>query len=415
MVVTEKNGYWNLKKDIEDKMKRIILKFKREKSLLRKHPWVFSGAIETVKGNPVSGDTIEIFSFKGNWIARGSYSEKSQIRVRVWTFLEEEKIDSDFFERTIQKAYKNRKFILKGISSSAYRIVNAESDNLPGLIIDRYNDIFVCQFLSAGAEKWKPVIVEAIKKIFSPESIYERSDVAIRKKEGLIPIKGLLYGKEPDDLITILEDKVRLFVDVKNGHKTGYYLDQRESRISIGKYCQNADVLNCFSYSGGFGIHALNGEAKSIVNVDSSAPALELAEKNQKLNKLQNHSVEYVVGDVFKVLREYREIGKQFDVIILDPPKFVDSKYHLNKAARGYKDINMLAFQLLKVGGFLFTFSCSGLMTSDLFQKIVSDAALDANCETFIVKRFSQAMDHSVSTNFPEGYYLKGLLLQKKI
>lgn len=389
-------------------MPEIYLKPSREASLLRHHPWIFSGAIEKVAGEPQAGETIEIFSSKKVWLARGAFSPQSQIRARVWTFDENEKVHADFFGKKIRKAVKLRNEIFQ--NEKTLRLVYGESDGLPGLIVDRYENYLVTQFLSAGAEFWRNEIAACLRELIPCDGIYDRSDAAVREKEGLQPHTGLLSGKEPPSLIEATENGCRFLVDVRGGHKTGFYLDQRESRKALAEYVSGKTVLNCFSYTGAFSVVALRAEAVSVTNIDTSAEALKLAEQNVKRNGLDASMLENVEGDVFALLRKFRNEQRQFDVVILDPPKFVESVKHLDKAARGYKDINMLAFQNLKPGGLLFTFSCSGLLDASLFQKIVADAALDAGKEAVIIERLSQSADHPVALNFPEAAYLKGLV-----
>ncbi|MBK7105386.1 MAG: class I SAM-dependent methyltransferase [Ignavibacteriae bacterium] len=390
-------------------MIKVILKPAREKSLLRKHPWVFSGAIEKVLGNPQNGETVEVFSSKNIWLGRGAFSIQSQIRVRIWTFDESENIDITFFEKRIKSAIDLRKSIIEK-NSNSFRILNSESDGIPGLIFDKYNEFLVCQFLSAGAEFWKSQIIEAVKNVIPSKGIYERSDVDVRKKEGLEPKIGNLFGEELPDFIEIIENGIKFFVDVKKGHKTGFYLDQRDNRKLISEFAKEKNVLNCFSYSGGFSLYALKSGVNSVTNIDSSSDALKLSLKNVELNNFPKGKNINVEGDVFKILRKYRDENNLFDLIILDPPKFIESKANINKASRGYKDINMLAFKILNKGGILFTFSCSGLMDRELFQKIVSDAAIDAGKNVKIIKWLTQSFDHPVASNFPEGLYLKGLI-----
>lgn len=393
-------------------MKKIILKNGKEKSLLRKHPWIFSGAIKHYDNNLTNGEIVDVYSDKNIWLAKGFYSPESQIRIRVISFDPNEIIDKNFFINKISDAYNHRLNIIDTNKFNSFRIVNSESDFLPGLIIDKYDNYFVCQFLIAGIENFKQEIIDSVVEIFNPKSIYERSDVEIRKKEGLKLQSSLLYGEEPPNFVIINEDKLKFYVDIKNGHKTGFYLDQRENRLLVKNYTKAKEVLNCFSYTGGFGLAVLLGEASKVINVDSSANSLNLAGMNFELNNFNKLKYDLIEADVFKLLREYKKQGKSFDVIILDPPKFVDSKFNLEKAARGYKDINMNAFQLLRSGGFLFTFSCSGLMHAELFQKIVADAALDAKKQSKIIKFLHQSSDHSIALNFPEGNYLKGFIIQ---
>ena len=293
---------------------------------------------------------------------------------------------------------------------SACRLINAESDGLPGLVVDRYADFLVCQFLSAGSEHWKDEILRHLQRILSPRGIYERSDVEVRLKEGLKPRAGVLRGEPPPDLMPIEEGPCRFLVDVRRGHKTGFYLDQRDNRQALGDYARGRTVLNCFAYTGGFGIWALKGGAQHVTNVESSASAVELSARHVEVNDLDAGKAAHLQGDAFQVLRELRNANRAFDLVVLDPPKFVESRSQMLRGARGYKDINLLAFKLLSPGGVLVTFSCSGLVTPDLFQKIIADAALDAGRDAQILRTLTQAPDHPVSLSFPEGAYLKGLI-----
>ena len=391
----------------------IVLKPKRGKSLLNHHPWVFSGAIARTTGRPGPGDTVDILSAASRWLGRGAFSPKSQIRVRVWTFDQSQAVDRSFFNLRLQEARKRRQRIAADSTTDAYRLVNGESDDLPGLIVDRYGSWLVCQFLTAGTEFWKTTIVECLSGLFPGISgIYERSDVDVRKKEGLEKVCGPLAGRQPPATVEIIENGCRYHVDVRDGHKTGFYLDQRDNRRCLAVYANGAEVLNCFAYTGGFAVAALKAGATRVTNLDASAAALELARRNIELNGLESLRGDHVTGDVFRLLREYRSTGRTFDRIVLDPPKFVTSKGDLMRASRGYKDINRLAFHLLRPSGMLFTFSCSGLMGRDLFQKIVADAALDAGCHAQILHWLSQAPDHPATLRFPEGVYLKGLVCQ---
>lgn len=387
---------------------RIILAKGREKSLLRRHPWIFSGAIERVEGKPLSGETLDVFDKGGNWLARAAWSADSQIRGRVWTFDRDEQIDQDFFVRRLQQAQQWRNVVAARDDLTGYRLIAGESDGLPGITIDRYDNFLVLQLLSSGAEFQRLNLMNALRECYPKCNIYERSDVAVRKKEGLKQVTGLLHGEEPPKLLPIRENGVQILVDIKEGHKTGFYLDQRESRLAASRYVNGKKVLNCFCYTGAFGLFALKGNCKQVVNVDVSQPALDIARQNAELNGFDMSRAEFVRADVFKLLREYREQGEKFDVIIMDPPKFIENKGQLAGGCRGYKDINMLAMQLLNPGGTLLTYSCSGLMESGLFQKILADAALDAKREVQFVEQFTQAADHPVLSTYPEGLYLKG-------
>ncbi len=391
-------------------MSSIFLKKSADTFIKRKHPWIFSGAIEKVEGNPSNGQTVQIFTSDKKPVGNGSYSPSSQIRLRVWSFDPEKKIDEDFFRRKILLASAVRKQIIDTSQTNAYRVINAESDGLPGLVVDRYSDFLVCQFLSAGAEFHKKIIIDVLGDIFKPFGIFERSDVEVRTKEGLQPNQGLLKGTVPEDLIEVMENGFKFLVDVKNGHKTGFYLDQRDNRKQISEFAKSKNVLNCFSYTGGFSVYALASGAEKVTQIESSLSALEIANKNIELNGLNISNIENINGDVFEVLRKFRDERKTFDLIILDPPKFAESASQIQQASRGYKDINLLAIKLLNPGGILSTFSCSGHVSQELFQKIIAGAALDSGREVKIIKQLAQSSDHPVALNFPEGLYLKGLI-----
>ena len=390
-------------------MSSITLKVERDKSMLRRHPWIFEGAIEKTEGRIRSGDTVDVLASDGTWLAKAAFSPDSQIRARVWSFTKSEVIDNAFFKRKLEQALARKQEILKKHNTNAFRLIAAEADGLPGITIDVYVNVVVVQLLSAGAEKHRGKILWAILQLFPEAIVHERSDVDVRKKEGLTPLVQTLHGELPDSVI-IEENGVKIYVDLINGHKTGFYLDQRENRRIAASYCAGKRVLNCFSFTGTFGLYALAAGASHVINVDASESALALSGKNIEINGLDKSKVTHLKKDVFQLLRDYKEAGTTFDVIVLDPPKFVDSKHNLNKASRGYKDINRLALSLLNDNGTLLTFSCSGLMPQDLFQKIIADAALDAQRDVFFVQRLAQSEDHPVSGNFPEGYYLKGLV-----
>jgi 23S rRNA (cytosine1962-C5)-methyltransferase len=381
----------------------------RERSVLEGHPWIFSGAIKRMRGEPEPGETVSVVSAAGQELGNGAFSPASQIRVRMWGTAGE--IDRSFLRGRLLEALALRsRRPPSSIPTDAMRLVNAESDRLPGLIVDRYADYLVCQFLSAGAERFKEDIVSILADIHPCKGIFERSDTDVREKEGLPLCSGPLAGDPPPELVEITEGPCRFAVDVMKGQKTGFFLDQRENRARVAAYCQGAEVLNCFSYSGAFSVWAIKAGAAGAVNLDESEAALRLCRINMELNGVAPDRLEEVCGNAFKVLRVFREEERRFDAIILDPPRFVDSRRNIPRAARGYKDINLLAMNLLRPGGYLFTFSCSGLLLPELFFKIVSDAALDAGRETQILERLFQAPDHPVSTRFPEGAYLKGLI-----
>ena len=388
----------------------VILQADREKSLKRHHPWVFSKAVKQVKGTPNAGDTVDVLAADGSWLGRGAYSPDSQIRVRIWTFDQAEMIDAAFFQRRLAQAWQLRQQLFDLNHTNGIRVVAAESDGLPGVTIDLYADVLVCQFLSAGAERQRKLLVAALIQQFPGYSIYERSDVDVRKKEGLQPVTGWLHLPRDSGEVTILENGMRILVDVINGHKTGFYLDQRDSRAAASRYAKGKTVLNCFSYTGTFAVAALKGGAAHVTNADLSELALETARKNAEANQLDLSQLDFNKADVFKLLRSFKDQGRQFDMVILDPPKFAENKSQLMAACRGYKDINRVAMQIVKPGGLLLTFSCSGLMEESLFQKVVADAALDAGRDCLFIERLSQATDHPIASFYPEGHYLKGLV-----
>lgn len=393
-------------------MTSIILKPGRDKSLLRRHPWIFSGAIQHVDGNPASGSTVDLFSSDKQFLARASYSPTSQIRARAWTF-QDEVVDTDFFRHKIQSSLFMRQKLNIKSQSNAYRIIYAESDGIPGLIVDRYGDLLVLQSLTAGVEQWKETIADLLLEETGLSTIYERSDADVRELEGLENKVGLLRGTLSSLVFPITENNLQFNVNFATGHKTGYYLDQRKSRLRVRELAKDKDVLDCFCYTGGFTVNALAGGAKSVLSVDSSADALELCKENITLNDLPADKHTSLEGDVFQLLRKFRDEARSFDMIILDPPKFAPTSAHAEKATRAYKDINLLAFKLLRPGGILVTFSCSGGVDSALFQKIVAGAALDAGADAQIVEHLAQGADHPISLHFPEGAYLKGLVCIK--
>jgi 23S rRNA (cytosine1962-C5)-methyltransferase len=394
-------------------MPTITLKPGREKSLLRRHPWIFSGAVASVDGNPASGVTVDLLAADGQFLARAAYSPISQIRARLWTFNPSEPVDAGFFRRRIKTAIASRDTWHVTRDTDAFRLIHAESDGLPGLIVDRYADTLVLQSLTAGSEYWKETIADLLLELTGLTTIYERSDADVRELEGLSPRLGLLRGILGHNPLTITENNLKFQVNIENGHKTGFYLDQRLNRLHLRGLAEGRDVLDCFCYTGGFTVNALAGGAKSVLSVDASADALALCRENVALNGLPAHHHTLLEGDVFQLLRKFRDEARSFDLVILDPPKFAPTAAQAEKAARGYKDINLLAFKLLRPGGILVTFSCSGGIDAGLFQKIIASAALDAGVEAQIVEHLSQAPDHPVALNFPEGTYLKGLVCIK--
>ncbi|WP_322801042.1 class I SAM-dependent rRNA methyltransferase [Thermoflexus sp.] len=390
---------------------RLYLKPEHDRPVRRHHPWIFSGALGRLEGLVEDGGLVEVFTFEGEWLARGYLNRRSQILVRLLTWDPQEAIDTSFWRQRLERAARARQALRLEERATAYRLVFAESDGLPGLIVDRYNDFLVLQSLTLGIERWKPLLVRLLQEQFQPRGIYERSDVEVREKEGMPPRCGLLVGEAPPDRLIISEHGLRFYVDLLRGHKTGFYLDQRENRHRAAAYLNGAEeVLNAFSYTGAFAVYALAAGARQVVNVDTSGEALQLALENIRLNGFDPGRVENVEGDAFQVLRRFAAAGRRFDAVILDPPKFAYAQAHLNRAARGYKDINLQALRLIRPGGLLITFSCSGLVSPELFQKIVFAAAEDAGREVQILEKLSQAPDHPIRLSFPESEYLKGLI-----
>jgi len=393
-------------------MKSIRLRPGKERSLLRRHPWVFESAI--ARGGADPGETVRIESHEGAFLAWAAFSPASRIRARCWSFDAAQRIDAAFFEGGIAAAVRARERF--AIDSDGVRLVHGESDGLPGLIVDRYGDTLVAQFLSAGAQRWKPVLADALLRVTGLSRLYERSDTSSRALEGLPQEAGWLRGEGPTELV-LREHGWRLGLDVATGHKTGYYLDQRDSRRLFAEHTQRLGfqrVLNCYSYTGGFTVAALAGGAAEVVSVDSSGPALERARANVALNGLDAAKAEFLDADVNASLRRFGEEGRRFDAIVLDPPKLAPTVAHAERAARAYKDINRLALKLLEPGGVLFTYSCSGGISADLFHKIVASAAIDAGVDGYVTQRLGGAPDHPMTLLFPEGEYLKGLVVVRR-
>jgi len=390
-------------------LRRVVLKAGREKSLLRRHPWVFSGAIEEVEGAPQAGDTVAIVSERDEFLAYGAYSPQSQIRARVWSFDRNATIDAVFFRDAIAAAIAYRNDIVRGVN--AIRLVHGESDGLPGLVVDRYADTAVMQCSSAGADRWRDVLADAVIEHGRCARVFERSDVEVRALEGLEARVGIVRGDAPPPSILIADGEARYLVDVRQGQKTGFFLDQRENRAQVRQAAHGRDVLDVFCYSGGFTLAALIGGARSVTALDSSSAALAQARENLRVSGLADRGVEWIEGDAFATLRRLHAQGRRFDLIVLDPPKFAPTEKHVARAARAYKDVNLWALRLLRPAGLLFTFSCSGGVDEALFQSIVAGAAVDASVACRIVSRLAAAADHPVALNFPEGAYLNGLML----
>lgn len=394
-------------------MKSIVLKPGREKSVLRRHPWIFSGAVASVEGDPQQGESVTVLQSDHSPLALAAYSPKSSILARIWSWDVQEEIGIRFFENKLRIAINLRKENLHlQKSSNACRLVYAESDGLPGLVVDQYDHWLVLQLQTVGVEKWKKELVSSIREITGCENIYERSDLDVRRLEGLPERIGVISGQEPPDQIEINEHGLRFLVDIKNGQKTGFFLDQRANRRLLQEFAERKKVLNCFCYTGGFSLNAERAGAVEVISIDSSADALSLAQKNAAINGCRMDCMTWLEADVFQQLRHFRDERRTFDLIVLDPPKFAPTAQYAAKAARAYKDINLLAFKLLRKGGVLFTFSCSGGISMELFQKIVADAAMDAGVNARILQKMHQAADHPVALNFPESEYLKGLACQ---
>ena len=393
-------------------MKTITVRGGKERSLQKRHPWVFEGSI--AKGGADAGELVRVQSIDGAFLGWGAYSPKSAIRVRIWTFVEAERVDAAFFTRRIEAAIALRARLV--IHSDALRLIHGEADGLPGLVVDRYGDTLVAQFGATGVERWKPTICEALLKATGLTQLYERSDASSRGLEGLPEATGWLAGGG-DTAVTIREHEWQLSLDVAEGHKTGYYLDQRDNRKRFAEAVRHHGckrVLNCFSYTGGFSVAALAGGATEVISVDSSAPALARANAHVQLNGFDASRHQTLDADVNATLRAMLKEGRRFDAIVLDPPKFAPTVSHAERAARAYKDINRLGLQLLEPGGLLFTFSCSGGIAPDLFHKIVAGAGLDAGVDGAIIDRVAAAPDHPQTICFPEGDYLKGLMILRR-
>jgi 23S rRNA (cytosine1962-C5)-methyltransferase len=393
---------------VNSRLAAVVLKPGREKPVRNHHPWIFSGAVRRIEGKAQDGDLVRVVGDRGQYLATGYLNRRSQIVVRLLTWDAEEQVDAGFWRHRLERAIAGRERLAADPATNAYRLVHAEADGLPGLIVDRYADWLLMQCLTLGMAQRQESLVALLATLLKPAGIYARDDADVRRKEGLPLESRLLWGAEPPDQVEVVEHGHRFLVDVRRGHKTGFYLDQRENRQRTATYCAGAEVLNAFAYSGGFAVYAARAGAQSVVNVDSSADVLTLAEENLALNGRAPQ--EMVAGDAFQVLRRYRDEGRTFDLVILDPPKFAASRAQVMGATRGYKDVNLLAMQILRPGGLLVTFSCSGLISADLFQKILFGASVDAGRDVQITERLAQGGDHPVLLTFPESAYLKGFV-----
>jgi 23S rRNA (cytosine1962-C5)-methyltransferase len=391
-------------------MATVILNPGKQRPVQQRHPWIFSGAVARVQGYVGQGDAVEVVDSSGEWLARGTWSSGSQIRARLFTWRQDEPLDDDLFRARLERAIVARQWLGYGADDAACRLVFAESDGLPGLIVDRYADYLSVQLLTQGVASRAELIVRLLAELTGPRGIYDRSDPEMREKENLPHGEGLLWGQEPPGPIAATHPGgLRFYADLRGGQKTGAYLDQALNRPRVAAYCAGAEVLDCFCYTGGFTAAAARAGARQLTAIDTSAPALEALRANLALNEVDT-LVESIEGDVFRLLRQYRHEGRQFDVVILDPPKFAHAGSQLDRATRGYKDINLIAMQILRPGGVLATFSCSGLVSADLFQKVVFGAAVDARRDVQVIERMTQAPDHPVLLTFPEAEYLKGLI-----
>ena len=396
-------------------MSEVVLKSGKERSLLRRHPWVYATGIAQTVGRPLSGDTVRVVDDKGRFLAWGAFSPESQIRVRCWSFIEQDSIDAAWMAQRVHEAVARRSSL--AARSNGARVVFGEADGLPGFVADRYDGQLVVQFLAAGVERWREALVDGLVAATGCTQVYERSDAAVREREGLESRVGPMRGDAPSAPVEIVEDGVRYGVDVLHGHKTGFYLDQRESRKRVAELAAqigpSATILNCFSYTGGFSLAAMKAGAARAISVDSSADALAAAAQNAARNGIDPAAFECRVSKVADAQRALAAEGQQFDIVVLDPPKFAPSAHHVDKAARAYKDVNLKGMRLVKPGGYLLTFSCSGAITVDLFQKIVAGAVTDSHMEFVLLERLAAGIDHPMRMTHPEGEYLKGLLLQR--
>jgi 23S rRNA (cytosine1962-C5)-methyltransferase len=389
----------------------LLLKTGRDKSLRRRHPWIFSGAVARIEGEPARGDTVAVKDVGGKTLALAAYSPSSQIRARAWTFDPSVAVDARFMRRRLESALALRAALPAARHTNALRLVHGESDGLPGLVVDRYADVLVAQFLAAGVERWREPILDALAELTGCEAVFERSDADVRRLEGLAPHLGFVRGNRAAARCAIVEYGLDFHVDVEQGQKTGFFLDQRDNRQRVRALAAGREVLDGFCYTGGFSLAALAGGAKRVLALESSPTALAVARENLAANPLDASRASFEQADVFARLRELRDRGARFDLVVLDPPKFAPTAAQAKNAARAYKDINLLAFKLLSPGGLLASFSCSGGVSRELFQSILAGAALDAGVEAKIVERFGAAADHPVALEFPEGDYLKGFLL----
>lgn len=393
-------------------MVEIKLKKGKEKAVLQRHPWVFSGALEKIKGEPKNGDVVKVLSAQNEFLAYGYFNDQSRVAVRLIEWNESQAINKAWYSQKINQAIEARAHLLQKEDTNAYRLIFSEADFLPGLIVDKYADFLSVQILSTGIEKAKDVIIESLCEALNPKGIFDRSDATARTHEGITAENGLLWGEAPATFIEVKENGILYHINIAEGQKSGFYCDQRDNRQLLASYAQGKTVLDCFSYSGGFSLNALKQGAKAVSSVDSSALAIETLKQNIELNHFDPKIHTAIQSDVNKQLRAFKDEGKKFDIVVLDPPKYAPSRSALDRAARAYKDLNRLGLLLLESGGLLATFSCSGAVDIETFKQIIAWAALDAGKEVQVIRQFSQPEDHPVRLSFPEGEYLKGLLLR---
>ena len=393
-------------------MVEIKLKKGKEKAVLQHHPWVFSGALEKIKGAPENGEVVKVYSASNDFLAYGYYNDQSRVAVRLLSWDENQLIDESWYEGKINQAISSRAHLAKSEDTNTYRLIFSEADFLPGLIVDKYDDFLSVQILSSGIEKAKNTIINLLVKALKPKGIFDRSDATARTHEGITAENGLLWGENPPAFIAVKENGISYNINIAEGQKSGFYCDQRDNRKFLAEYTEGKNVLDCFSYSGGFSLNAFKNGASSVTSVDSSALAIETLKQNINLNNFDETKHVAIQSDVNKQLRQFSEEDKKFDVIVLDPPKYAPSRSALDRAARAYKDLNRRGLMLLEKGGLLATFSCSGAVDIETFKQIIAWAALDAGKEVQIIKQFSQPEDHPVRISFPEGEYLKGLLVR---
>ena len=390
----------------------VILKKGKEKAALQRHPWIFSGAIDKVKGAPENGEIVKVFAADKSFLAYGYYNSQSRVAVRLLEWDEETTVDKNWYQQKLKNAIASRAHVLNNEDTNTCRLVFSEADYLPGLIVDKYADFLSLQILSAGMENVKETIINILRSLLNPKGIFDKSDAGARKHENLEPEQGLLWGEEPPEFIEVKENGIVYHINIADGQKSGFYCDQRDNREILAAYTEGKSVLDCFCYSGGFTLNSLKAGASHVTSVDSSALAIETLQHNLKLNGFSETMQTSVQSDVNKQLRVFKEENQKFDVVVLDPPKYAPSRSALDRAARAYKDLNRLGMMLLEPGGILATYSCSGAVDMETFKQIIAWAALDAGREVQILKQFHQPEDHPIRMSFPEGEYLKGLLLR---